>query len=272
MALPTARRWAATGAGPGIASGPRGRARARCATTGLPATGVGFYGPNLLCVFRFYCIGHGVLPVFTGGSGDGTSPAADMALLRALAAGKDPLPAPVVVPSLGCFGGLPGMATVPQKLVSRIINKEYIPMYEMLPECWRLEVDSGGASCQSKHPRHALVLDINVWTECFAVMAAILATAYPDKAPHLFAYLRTIVRASRTFESTAWAAYDVGSRRPTSAHWSGVYWTPGYTTTPSPGGRKPSRGAPTAWRTPTTLETARMPQGENTVTREYPGR
>ena len=73
--------------------------------------------------------------------------------------------------------------------------------------------DSGGACCQSKRPRHALVLDINFWTECFAVMAAILASTYPDKAPHLFAYLRTIVRASRTFESTAWAAYDVAYRR-----------------------------------------------------------
>ena len=44
-------------------------------------------------------------------------------------------------------------------------------------------------------------------------MAAILAAAYPAKAPHLFAYMRTIVRASRTFDSTAWAAYDVAFRR-----------------------------------------------------------
>ena len=44
-------------------------------------------------------------------------------------------------------------------------------------------------------------------------MAAILSAAFPDKAPHMFAYMRTIVRASRTFESTAWASYDVAYRR-----------------------------------------------------------
>ena len=169
------------------------------------------------CISRLYCIGHGVLPVFTSGSGDGTSQAAGAALLLTRAAGKDPLPAPSVVPSgipSGAgLGGLLGMATVPPKLVSRILSKEYIPMYEMLPECWRLEANSGGACCQSKRPRHALVLDINIWTECYSVMAAILASAYPGKAPHLFSYLRTIVRASRTFESTAWVAYDVAYRR-----------------------------------------------------------
>jgi len=38
-------------------------------------------------------------------------------------------------------------------------------------------------------------------------MGGILSTRYPDKASHLFAYLRTISRASRTFESSAWASY-----------------------------------------------------------------
>ena len=117
------------------------------------------------------------------------------------------------MPARGCLTGLPGTATVPQKLVTRIVAKEYIPMYEMLPEYWRLEAESTGSCCQTKRPRWGLVLDIHVWVECFSVMAAILAAAYPDKAPHMFAYLRTIVRASRTFESTAWAAYDVAYRR-----------------------------------------------------------
>ena len=102
---------------------------------------------------------------------------------------------------------------MPQKLVTRIVAKEYIPIYEMLPEHWRLESEAAGSCCQSKRPRRGLVLDIHVWVECFSVMAAILTAAYPEKAPHLFAYLRTIVRASRTFESTAWAAYDVAYRR-----------------------------------------------------------
>ena len=44
-------------------------------------------------------------------------------------------------------------------------------------------------------------------------MAAILAAAFPVKAPHFFAYLRTITKASRTFESSAWASYDMAFRR-----------------------------------------------------------
>lgn len=44
-------------------------------------------------------------------------------------------------------------------------------------------------------------------------MASILSTAYPDKAPHFFAYLRTITKASRTFEGYAWASYDMSFRR-----------------------------------------------------------
>lgn len=44
-------------------------------------------------------------------------------------------------------------------------------------------------------------------------MAAILISAFPDKAPHIFAYMHTVVRASRTFESTTSASYDVAYRR-----------------------------------------------------------
>jgi hypothetical protein len=52
-----------------------------------------------------------------------------------------------------------------------------------------------------------------MWTECYATLAAILSSAYPDKAPHFFAYLRTIIKASRTFESCAWATYGMAFRR-----------------------------------------------------------
>ena len=44
-------------------------------------------------------------------------------------------------------------------------------------------------------------------------MAAILATTYPDKVPNFFAYLRTITKASRTFECSAWASYDMAFHR-----------------------------------------------------------
>ena len=55
--------------------------------------------------------------------------------------------------------------------------------------------------------------DINVWTECYATIAAIPTMVYPHKAPQFFAYLRMITKASRTFESAAWATYDMAYRR-----------------------------------------------------------
>ncbi len=59
----------------------------------------------------------------------------------------------------------------------------------------------------------ALVTDIVMWTECFATLATVLATHHLDKAAQLMVYLRTIVRASRNFEGTAWASYDACFRR-----------------------------------------------------------
>ena len=44
-------------------------------------------------------------------------------------------------------------------------------------------------------------------------MAAILVAAFPEKAPHLFTYLRMITKASQTFEGSAWASYDMAYHR-----------------------------------------------------------
>lgn len=102
------------------------------------------------------------------------------------------------------------LAVVPQKLVKKIINREFVDMSELLPASWRLDTEAGSSSHSSKHPRHGPVKQIKVWAECFVVYAAILVAAYPDKGPHLFAYLRSIVRASRQFEDTAWVSIRYG--------------------------------------------------------------
>ena len=106
---------------------------------------------------------------------------------------------------------LPGFGSVPPKLIKKIVAKEYVDIWELLPESWQIQAD--GSCCHTKRPRRSLVTDINVWTECFATMAAILASAFPGKAPHFSTYLRTITKASRTFESSAWASYDMAFRR-----------------------------------------------------------
>ena len=44
-------------------------------------------------------------------------------------------------------------------------------------------------------------------------MAAVIATRFPHKAPELFAYQATIVRAERNYEAGRWVAYDRQFRR-----------------------------------------------------------
>ena len=103
-------------------------------------------------------------------------------------------------------------ARLPKKLVTRIQALDFIEMNEMLQESWIPEAQD--ASLVLRRPsRRAPITDILAWTECFALMAAVLAEKFPDKAPQLFAYLRRIVHAARNFQGSAWVAYDRLYRR-----------------------------------------------------------
>ena len=62
------------------------------------------------------------------------------------------------------------------------------------------------------------ITDISQWVERFSLMAAILATRFPLKAPEFWAYQATIVRAERNYEGTRWVAYDRQFRR--DLNWS----------------------------------------------------
>ena len=84
-------------------------------------------------------------------------------------------------------------------------------MRELLPESWRIE-DPKASCCRASRPaRGGLITDLALWTECYASMVNVLTTSFPG--PPFMAYLRTIVRASRNFEGTAWASYDAAYRR-----------------------------------------------------------
>ena len=45
-------------------------------------------------------------------------------------------------------------------------------------------------------------------SEHFSIMAAILCTRFPEKAPELWAYQATIVRAERNYKGKRWVTYD----------------------------------------------------------------
>ena len=57
------------------------------------------------------------------------------------------------------------------------------------------------------------VTNIRVWLECYARMAALLISRFPQKGPELWAYQSTILRAAHNYEGSSWVAYDRQFRR-----------------------------------------------------------
>ena len=111
-----------------------------------------------------------------------------------------------------------GIPAIPPKVIKCILEGDYVDMAELLPDTWRLEElmlqhrESSQCSANTK-PRRKPVTDILTWVECFSNMAAIITSKYLSKAPQLWAYQRTIVRASQNFDGPSWVAYDMQFRR-----------------------------------------------------------
>lgn len=57
------------------------------------------------------------------------------------------------------------------------------------------------------------ISDILVWVECCSTMVAVLAARYPGKTPQQMGYLKTIVKAQRSFVGEGWVTYDSCYRR-----------------------------------------------------------
>ena len=140
----------------------------------------------------------GTLPVFE------PNPSNGLAQLVAQVAPRSTVTQPLPPATPNSFSPT---ARLPQKLVTRINSLEFVEMSELLPEAWVPEPHDQAAAPR-RPSRCTPVTDILVWTECYSLMAAVLAEKYPDKAPQFLAYLRRIVHAARNFHGTAWVAYD----------------------------------------------------------------
>ena len=84
---------------------------------------------------------------------------------------------------------------------------------ELLPESWQFD-GVVSSCCQQQAQAHRAyckspVTDIALWCECYGTLVAVLATRYAQYTLELMAYQRTVVRAARNFEGTAWVTYDV---------------------------------------------------------------
>lgn len=105
--------------------------------------------------------------------------------------------------------------SLPPKLVKKILDIEYVDMADLVPDSWRLQEDTNMSKCchQAKRPRRGPVTDILLWADCYATMVSVLVEKHPHKAHGFMAYLRTILKAHRSFQGDAWVTYDMTYRR-----------------------------------------------------------
>ena len=88
-------------------------------------------------------------------------------------------------------------------MAKKILELEYVEMSEMTMDA-PLEPEAGCSLAPSRPP----VMSISQWAKRYAMMAALHSTRFPQKAPELFAYMATVVRAERNYESGRWVTYD----------------------------------------------------------------
>lgn len=119
--------------------------------------------------------------------------------------------------------------SLPQKLVKKILDLEYVDMNELLPDTWRFQDDEQKCCHQRRGQRRGPITDILLWVECYSTMVSILSTRFADKTPQFMAYQQTIVKAHRAFLGEGWITYDTCYRRKAavlkSLDWGAVDFT-----------------------------------------------
>ncbi len=151
------------------------------------------------------------LPIFTPSAGP---PSTGLELLAAAASNSavsdDPPTIRVEPGDLGLNkpGPFNPAASLAPKVAKKILELDFVEMADVT-------IDAAPEPTASRPftPSRPPVTNISQWTERFATMAALLSQRFPAKAPELFAYLATVVRAERNYEAGRWAAYDRQYRR-----------------------------------------------------------
>ena len=122
----------------------------------------------------------------------------------------------IVEPSLPAGGYMgEGLLPIPDKLVKRILNLEFIELREMLPEAWLREEEEVVARNVLMLPKRKVsqIIDIGLWVQTFAGYISVLSTKYPLMVPEVLAYMAMMVKFSRNYEGAAWARYDMLYRK-----------------------------------------------------------
>lgn len=102
--------------------------------------------------------------------------------------------------------------SLPPKTVKKILTLDFVEMSELRGEIWMEEMIPNEAAMHARCTKPP-VNSITTWLECYARMAAVLSTRFPEKAPELWAYQTTILKAANHYEGQTWVAYDRQFRR-----------------------------------------------------------
>ena len=99
-------------------------------------------------------------------------------------------------------------AAIPSRVVKKILDLEFVDMAEVTAH-----EEPPQSPGHAPLPAGPPVTDISKWLERYSIMAAILSTRFPEKAPELWAYQASIIQAERNYVGRQWAAYDRQFRR-----------------------------------------------------------
>ena len=117
---------------------------------------------------------------------------------------------------------IPGIPSLPTKLIQKIISWEYVDLGELLPEHLRLASSSSAISSsvvilpESSYHTHRRkkrqITDIATWVQVFSTYMLVLATKHPEALPELISYQLLIVQHSQKFRYPSWLRYDIDFR------------------------------------------------------------
>ena len=116
-------------------------------------------------------------------------------------------------PQLHAPGPYNPAAALPPKMVKRLLALEFVEMSELRADVWPDDPAPTDSSHTPRRPGRPPVINIKTWLECFARMAAVLVSRFPEKAPELWAYQSTILNVAHSYEGATWVAYDQQYRR-----------------------------------------------------------
>ena len=152
------------------------------------------------------------LPIFTptGGPPPGTS-GLDLLAAAAVQDPKSGSPSTDPLRRLHAPGPYNPAAILAPKAVKKILALEFVEMSELRGDVW--PDDTPADTPAQRRPAKPPVITIKSWLECYSRMAAVLVSRFPEKAPELWAYQCTIMKAAHDYDGANWVAYDRLFRR-----------------------------------------------------------